>query len=186
MTARARSGTGVGPRPAALVPPSALGRAAAAAHVLHGLGVPARFRLDVRPADVRETGQPGPAQREPTNRLVAPALPRMDLARGIADPVVGVDPLVRGLDRRVAYSHERADTPHSRPHGRTAEAPPPARRRSCGTELVGNPSRWTCGVRLHGPAAFDAMVLRRSTPWSCGVRRRPDPAGETRPSRSWV
>src|SRR4051794_10355315 len=72
----ARSGTGVGPRPAALVPPGALGRPAAAAHVLHGLGVPARFRLDVRPADVRKTGQPGPAQREPTDRLVAPALPR--------------------------------------------------------------------------------------------------------------
>src|SRR3712207_2873794 len=64
------SGTGVRPRPAALVPPSPQSGPAAAAHRLHLLGVPAGLRLDVGPADVREAGQPRPAQRQAADGLV--------------------------------------------------------------------------------------------------------------------
>src|SRR3569833_1934346 len=112
------SGTRVGPRPAALVPPGALSRPAAAAHRLRLLRVPAGLRLDVLPADVREANQPGLVQRQPADRLVAPALPRVDLPGGIADAVVGVGPLARGRDRRVAHSHGRPlPTGRHRHHG---------------------------------------------------------------------
>src|SRR3712207_2864717 len=47
------SGAGIGPRPATLVPPSTQSGPAAAAHLLHLLGVAAGLRLDVDPADVR-------------------------------------------------------------------------------------------------------------------------------------
>ena len=91
--------------PPAVVAPLSHPRTAPPAHALDFLGVPARLRLHVGPADVREPGQPGPVQRQPADRLVAPALPPVDLTGGIADSVVGVCPPIRGGDRRVAYCH---------------------------------------------------------------------------------
>src|ERR687894_131770 len=78
---------------------------------LHLSGVSAGLRLDVGPADVREAGQPRPAQRQAADRLVAPALPAVDLAGGVADAIVGVDPLAGGRDRRVAECHGGCGTP---------------------------------------------------------------------------
>src|SRR3712207_796870 len=88
----------------------ALPISAAPADLLHLLGMAAGLRLDVGPADVREAGQPRPAQGQAADRLVAAALPRVDLAGGVADAVVGVDPLAAGRDGRVAECHGGAGT----------------------------------------------------------------------------
>src|SRR3954447_22575025 len=149
-TARARSGTGVGPRPAAVVPAGALSRSTAAAYGLHGGRMPARLRWDVLPADVRESAQPGPAQRLPADRLVAPALPRVHLTGGVADAVVGVGPLVRGCDRRVAYSHGRTDTRVT-----------PAHRSSLAPSWRRCLESWRAGSAVHGRDQRDGQVTAR-------------------------
>lgn len=51
-----------------------------------------------------KAGQPGPAQREPAEGLVAAAFPRVDLAGGVPDAVVGIGPLASGRLRCVAHS----------------------------------------------------------------------------------
>src|SRR5690606_12194646 len=93
------------------------------------VGRAARLREGVRPGDVGEPGQPGAAQGQSADGLVAPGLPGVDLTgREPAAAFLLVGPLPGGGDG-VHDGAWHATTPSrlSRPRGRRAAGPvPPA------------------------------------------------------------
>jgi hypothetical protein len=86
-----RSGPRIAPSPAPAGPDAGRGEAAGA-EVTDSIGRAARLRQHLSERHVRQALQPRPGQRESAHRLVGAGQPRMDVAGGEPNTVVGVDP----------------------------------------------------------------------------------------------